>query len=84
MTYHLRSGLSSYDTNTNNSAEYLKPLLEFAADIIPSDKHSQTPLYILATAGMRLISKQWVRHSLPPLFLCMVLSYICITINNVF
>ncbi|XP_067940553.1 ectonucleoside triphosphate diphosphohydrolase 7-like isoform X2 [Watersipora subatra] len=51
-------GLSTFHTNTSNAAEYLIPLLKFAADVIPNKKHSSTPLYILATAGMRLIPKQ--------------------------
>ena len=29
--------------------------MQFAANIIPSNQHDQTPLFILATAGMRLI-----------------------------
>lgn len=53
-------GLSKYKEKAEQSAEYLKPLLEFAADVIPLHKHTQTPLYIMATAGMRLIDKQSV------------------------
>ena len=33
-------------------------MLRHAANHIPKSKHSETPLYILATAGMRLLSKQ--------------------------
>ncbi len=33
----------------------MKPLMEFAAEHIPEPQHSATPLFILATAGMRLI-----------------------------
>jgi Golgi nucleoside diphosphatase len=36
---------------------YISPLLEFAERHIPADKWSETPLYILATAGMRLLDK---------------------------
>ena len=36
----------------------MKPLLQFAADWIPKEYHSETPLYILATAGMRLIDHE--------------------------
>ena len=39
------------------TSEYLDPLLQFAAKHVPSSKHAETPLYILATAGMRLLSK---------------------------
>ena len=39
---------------------YLTPLLKLAASHIPPDRHSDTVLYMLATAGMRMIpeSKQ--------------------------
>ena len=37
--------------------DYIRPLLEFASTHIPEQYHKETPLYILATAGMRLLSK---------------------------
>ena len=30
--------------------------MKYAEDIIPLDKHSDTPVFVLATAGMRLLS----------------------------
>ena len=33
----------------------MKPLLDLAASHIPADRHSETVLYLLATAGMRLL-----------------------------
>ena len=38
--------------------EYIQPLLEFASKNIPQEHHKETPLYILATAGMRLLPKE--------------------------
>ena len=32
--------------------------MQFAADWIPKEYHSETPLYILAPAGMRLIDHE--------------------------
>ncbi|ORY49047.1 nucleoside phosphatase GDA1/CD39 [Rhizoclosmatium globosum] len=50
-------GLSSLaaDPSKDNVEAYLKPLIEFAQDAIPNYKHSETKLFLLATAGMRLI-----------------------------
>ena len=45
----------SFGDNPEQAFEYIKPLMQFAANIIPSNQHDQTPLFILATAGMRLI-----------------------------
>ncbi|XP_046851292.1 ectonucleoside triphosphate diphosphohydrolase 4-like [Xenia sp. Carnegie-2017] len=54
----VRPGLSTYEDKPENSSSYIAPLLRHAANHIPKSKHSETPLYILATAGMRLLSKQ--------------------------
>ena len=37
--------------------EYIRPLFEFASTHIPEKYHKETSLYILATAGMRLLPK---------------------------
>ncbi|TKS68666.1 Ectonucleoside triphosphate diphosphohydrolase 7 [Collichthys lucidus] len=37
------------------ASDYLHPLLSFAAAHVPQNKHKETPLYILCTAGMRLL-----------------------------
>ena len=36
--------------------EHLEPLLKYAMKLIPEQKQSSTPLFLLATAGMRLLS----------------------------
>ncbi|CAG0920731.1 unnamed protein product [Notodromas monacha] len=48
-------GLSFTATDPSKAAEYFYPLLDFAQQHIPVNKISETPLYILATAGMRLL-----------------------------
>lgn len=58
MYLSLLSGLSTYDSNATYSAEYLRPVLDYAKYVVPKTKHRETPLYILATAGMRLIDQQ--------------------------
>lgn len=44
---------------------YMRPLLRFAAAHVPAQKHKETPLYILCTAGMRLLPERWVPQALP-------------------
>ncbi|XP_078587377.1 ectonucleoside triphosphate diphosphohydrolase 4-like isoform X1 [Branchiostoma floridae x Branchiostoma japonicum] len=50
-------GLSTLASNPDEASAYLKPLLQYAAYHIPRNKHKETPLYILATAGMRMLSE---------------------------
>ena len=48
--------------------EHLKPLLQHALDVVPKDAVPDTPLFLLATAGMRL---------LPSLQQTKLLAHIC-------
>lgn len=49
-------GISSLVDRPSQASSYIEPLLDFAAQQIPEHKHMETPLYILATAGMRMLS----------------------------
>lgn len=51
-------GISSFPSNPELAYNTLIPLLDFAKRHIPEEKHSATPLYILGTAGMRLLDKE--------------------------
>eukprot|EP01134_Creolimax_fragrantissima_P002717 CFRG2717T1 len=51
-------GLSSYENDISNAFVSLVPLLDFAAKHVPKSQHSTTPLYILATAGLRLLTSE--------------------------
>ena len=57
MSFHITKGISSYVDKPSEASTYIEPLLDFAAFHIPQHKHRETPLYILATAGMRMLSK---------------------------
>ncbi|ORX96619.1 hypothetical protein K493DRAFT_314418 [Basidiobolus meristosporus CBS 931.73] len=50
-------GISSYGDNPEDVGSHLKPLLDFAASVVPSEKIAYTPVYLKATAGMRLLSE---------------------------
>ncbi|XP_028828762.1 ectonucleoside triphosphate diphosphohydrolase 7-like isoform X2 [Denticeps clupeoides] len=52
----IKPGISTLAQTPNKASDYLQPLLSFAAAHIPKQKHKETTLYILCTAGMRLLS----------------------------
>lgn len=54
----IKPGISSYADSPSNASESLRTLLNFAANHVPHKKHAETPLYILATAGMRVLPKR--------------------------
>lgn len=49
-------GISSM--SPGNMPQYLSPLLTHAMEHIPPSQHANTPIYILATAGMRLLEPE--------------------------
>ena len=51
-------GLSSTSSNPSLASDVIEPLLDFASTHVPKAKHKTTPLYILATAGMRMLNKK--------------------------
>ncbi|MGH0140350.1 UNVERIFIED_CONTAM: hypothetical protein FKN15_048100 [Acipenser sinensis] len=51
----IKPGISTLASTPDKASDYLQPLLSFAADHIPKKKHKETLLYILCTAGMRLL-----------------------------
>lgn len=57
------AGISEYATTPGMASDYMYPLLSFAAEHIPKAKHQETPLYILCTAGMRVLPERYL-HSI--------------------
>lgn len=51
----IKPGISTLANTPTRASDYLHPLLSFAAAHVPRNKHKETPLYILCTAGMRLL-----------------------------
>ncbi|XP_062988533.1 ectonucleoside triphosphate diphosphohydrolase 1 [Elgaria multicarinata webbii] len=49
-------GISGYTSDVKKAGASLKPCMDKAKEIVPHGKHSETPVYLGATAGMRLLS----------------------------
>ena len=58
--YFQFSGLSSFEKNPDAASDHIKELLSFAALYIPREKHAETSLYVMATAGMRMLPERFV------------------------
>ncbi|CAG5116087.1 unnamed protein product [Candidula unifasciata] len=48
-------GLSSFEDNPGAASDHIKELLLYAQKYIPANKYPETVLYVLATAGMRML-----------------------------
>ena len=53
--HKVKPGLDDLRHDVSKVEAYLMPLLNAAKETIPQDKHSSTPIFLLATAGMRLL-----------------------------
>uniref|UniRef100_A0A673VJC6 Ectonucleoside triphosphate diphosphohydrolase 8 n=1 Tax=Suricata suricatta TaxID=37032 RepID=A0A673VJC6_SURSU len=51
-------GISSYASNPAQAGESLQACLEEALALIPEAQHQETPMFLGATAGMRLLSQK--------------------------
>ncbi|KAJ1810740.1 Golgi apyrase, partial [Coemansia sp. RSA 2598] len=57
-TFKTSPGISSFaDRPRRVGVEHIKPLLDFAQEQIPRRQMAQTPVFLLATAGMRLLAR---------------------------
>ncbi|XP_016050164.2 ectonucleoside triphosphate diphosphohydrolase 8 isoform X2 [Erinaceus europaeus] len=52
------SGISSYASNPAQAGESLQDCLQEALALIPKARHKETPLFLGATAGMRLLNQK--------------------------
>uniref|UniRef100_A0A8C9F9Z6 Ectonucleoside triphosphate diphosphohydrolase 4 n=1 Tax=Pavo cristatus TaxID=9049 RepID=A0A8C9F9Z6_PAVCR len=50
--------ISEFANTPEKVSDYIFPLLHFAAEHVPRAKHKETPLYILCTAGMRILPER--------------------------
>ncbi|KAG0203194.1 Golgi apyrase [Mortierella sp. NVP41] len=54
-TTRIEPGIADFKDRPADVGEHLEPLLEHALNIIPESEISRTPIYVLATAGLRLL-----------------------------
>jgi Golgi apyrase len=51
-------GVSTFDNKPDDVWDHYEPLIEYAENIIPKDQWNETPIFVLATAGMRLLPEK--------------------------
>ncbi|KAK7751842.1 Golgi apyrase [Diatrype stigma] len=55
-TKKIRPGVSTFGDHPEDvGPDHLQHLIDHALDIIPEEKHADTPIFLMATAGMRLL-----------------------------
>jgi len=52
------TGISSFAKNPQGVADYLRPFLDYARAHLPPSVEADTPVFLLATAGMRLLTEE--------------------------
>lgn len=53
----IAGGINSFATHTEDLQEYFEPCLSEIKEYVPVSQRSDTPIYLGATAGMRIVSK---------------------------
>jgi Golgi nucleoside diphosphatase len=56
-SFKAKPGLSSFASNPANAGMSLEPLVKFAKSLIPESEWELTPIWLKATAGLRLLPK---------------------------
>lgn len=64
LNKHITPGLSSLGDEPEKASDYMAPIMEFISESIPSEKHIDTPVYFMATAGLRLLDSATQRKIL--------------------
>jgi golgi apyrase len=52
------TGLSSFAENPKGVSKYLQPFLDYSRTHLPPSVETETPIFLLATAGMRLLTQE--------------------------
>jgi Golgi nucleoside diphosphatase len=54
-SYKVKPGLSSFASSPNSAGPALEPLIDFLKKEVPEDSWSTTPIWLKATAGLRML-----------------------------
>jgi len=54
---NINPGISAFGTNPQGAADSLQPLIQYALSVVPFSKVATTPVFLFATAGMRLLNE---------------------------
>lgn len=57
LNKHITPGISSFRDNPEEVSSYMVPIMRFLSETIPQDRHKDTPISFLATAGLRLLDE---------------------------
>ncbi|CAN0265119.1 unnamed protein product, partial [Ectocarpus fasciculatus] len=57
VSFKAKPGLSSFDKTPAQAGASLGPLVDFAKSIVPEEEWALTPIWLKATAGLRLLPK---------------------------
>ncbi|EFX04595.1 nucleoside diphosphatase [Grosmannia clavigera kw1407] len=58
-TKKIRPGISTFgDKASTVGADHLKGLIDYALDVVPAEMVADTPIFLMATAGMRFLPQQ--------------------------
>ena len=52
------TGISSFAENPKGLSQYLRPFLDYSRKHLPPSAEADTPIFLLATAGMRLLTQE--------------------------
>lgn len=54
----IEPGLNSFADRPADAAQHLKPLIEGASELVPTERRAFTKLLVKSTAGMRLLAEE--------------------------
>lgn len=52
---HITPGLSSFKEEPDKASDYMEPIMDYVSELIPIEKHHETSIHFMATAGLRLL-----------------------------